>query len=592
MSKKAPSSTWIGRERRHQTSVEIRKRGREARVAAERSGGNIPPELPIHPEELAQLKRFGIPQLLDDFRSGSTSILRATMATRKLLSLERESDGLIDKMIALGLISELCKALDRNDSPRLQFEAIWGLTNASLIRPEVVVRSGALPKIVQLLDSPSIPLREQCLWALGNIMTKSVAYRNACVELGALIKIRSLLIHTHTLTNAQYEAIAKVQIPDSLSLVMQGIASIPISRLNFLRQATWAMSSTIRGGDSSDETYREVSVSLPTLRDLILTSDDPHIVANTIWIFADFSEKRPRAILELGVTDRILELGLHAHGTVQAAAGQCISNLCLGDSQSLRALMISRHADLILISHLRSERDQLWVTASWTLSYVCFNLTKTCERLIPHLDIFLERLVDSSIRSEIRQDCACLISLILSTEAGRGLLLSSEKPLEILINTLSTEIERDFDLAGRVVQCAVNLLTLGGPTFAHAFEERGGFRSLERIENFYLHSQHSHDSVLKAALESYDTYYNGEYETEDIDIIDNANLIVQQNILTNSDHPPVHPNLPAQTSSPYQFQLSNSHRAPLPPASPMIRADQKKSQHNIDRVNFQSFMKD
>jgi len=518
MSRRAPpSSASLGREQRHQASVAIRKKGRDSRVAAERTAGNNPSELPLSPEELQQLRRFGVPQLVEDMRNGTTSILRATMATRKLLSMEREADGLADKMIALGLVGDMCAALDRSDSPRLQFEALWGLTNAAVLRPDVVVKTGAIPKIVRLLDAQNIPLREQSLWSLGNIMSKSSAYRNQCLALGALQRIRLLLHSVHGMTKEQHEMSARANDQeDSLRSVMSGVTAIPISRSNFIRQATWAMSNAIRGGDVDDDALREVSLALPVLRDIILREEDPNIVANALWTLADFSDRRPRLVLELGVCDRILELGLHSHGTVQAASAQAISNMCSGDPQALRALMLVRRGDLILAAHLRSERTELWVTASWTLSFACSELQTVCDRLLRYCDLFLERLMDHRVPSEARQDCAAIVSECFLTEEGAEILKFSDKPVLALVRTLQdTGLERDIDLAGKVVQCVINLLRRGGPGLARQFEEHGGMDCLRRIERSQLQSSYQQSTPLSIALEHMDSLYSEVDETYD-----------------------------------------------------------------------------
>lgn len=57
-------------------------------------------------------------------------------------------------------------------SPALQFEAAWALTNVASGTAEqthVVVKHGAIPKLVALLKSAAPNVAEQAVWALGNI---------------------------------------------------------------------------------------------------------------------------------------------------------------------------------------------------------------------------------------------------------------------------------------------------------------------------------------------------------------------------------------------------------------------------------------
>ena len=62
------------------------------------------------------------------------------------------------------------------------------------------------------------------------------------------------------------------------------------------------------------------------------------------------------------------------------------------------------------------------------------------------------------------------------------MLRSSDKVLSALLSALDEGLERDIDLVSKVVRCTINLLQRGGKVFAIAFEERGGFHRLRRIE--------------------------------------------------------------------------------------------------------------
>ena len=112
-----------------------------------------------------------LPNLVAGVHSMDPSVhLEATTQFRKLLSIERNPP--IQTVIDAGVVPRLVQFLQKDDAPALQFEAAWALTNiasGTSDHTRVVIEEGAVPIFCRLLLSPNDDVREQAVWALGNI---------------------------------------------------------------------------------------------------------------------------------------------------------------------------------------------------------------------------------------------------------------------------------------------------------------------------------------------------------------------------------------------------------------------------------------
>merc|ERR1719498_1178797 len=107
----------------------------------------------------------------------------AVQQLRKLLSVENNPP--IQEVIQTGAVPKLVELLKDISRPELQFDAEWVLTNiasGNADQTRVVVEAGALPRFVGLLTSTSDEVKEQAVWALGNIAGDSTKYRDLVLK--------------------------------------------------------------------------------------------------------------------------------------------------------------------------------------------------------------------------------------------------------------------------------------------------------------------------------------------------------------------------------------------------------------------------
>ncbi|XP_010558435.1 PREDICTED: importin subunit alpha-1-like [Tarenaya hassleriana] len=330
-----------GRRRREDNMVEIRKNKREESLMKKRREGmqalqGFPPAAAAAIEK----KLESLPALVSGVWSDDrTSQLESTTQFRKLLSIERSPP--IEEVIQSGVVPRFVEFLKKEDFPQLQFEAAWALTNIASGTSEhtkVVIDHEAVPIFVQLLASPSDDVREQAVWALGNVAGDSPQCRDLVLRCGALMPLL-----------AQMNEHAK---------------------LSMLRNATWTLSNFCRGKPQPQ--FDQVKPALPALERLI-HSNDEEVLTDSCWALSylsDGTNDKIQAVIEANVVPRLVELLLHPSPSVLIPALRTIGNIVTGDD--LQTQWVISSGALPCLANLLTENSKKSIKkeACWTISNI------------------------------------------------------------------------------------------------------------------------------------------------------------------------------------------------------------------------------
>jgi len=295
--------------------------------------------------EMAHVLRTGTPQ------EKETTVEQV----RKLLSIEKTPP--IQSVINAGIVKDLMELLqDQSNSIKLRFEAAWALTNVasgSSAHTRVVVDHGGVEVFVNILATEEGDIKEQAVWALGNIAGDCADLRDRVLRANALSHLLQIFVN-HS------------------------------QNLGLLRNATWTLSNFCRGKPHADFEILRPCLSLLVH---LLQVQDEEILVDTCWSVSYISDDptsqniKIQNVINLGFVPHLIKLLDHPSSLVVHPALRAVGNIVTGnDDQTQHVLEQNVLGKLKTL--LQNEKVGIRKEACWTISNITAGNVDQIEMVI------------------------------------------------------------------------------------------------------------------------------------------------------------------------------------------------------------------
>ncbi|KAI6685153.1 hypothetical protein NL676_031066 [Syzygium grande] len=347
------------RRKREEKLVQIRKSKRLDSLKKRRNGSLLNDNAHLHH---LQPKLEHLPLMVQAvLSSDSTQQLEATTQFRKLLSTDQCLP--IDEVVGAGVVPRFVQFLDEYCFPRLQIEAAWALANIAsgrLDHIELIIQLGSIPKFVRLLSSSVAEVREQAVWALGNIAGDSPNCRDHVLSGGALVPVMPALPALRHLINSE-DVEVLIDACWALSFISDGsnqniqfvIEAGVCPRLlellvhpspKVLVPTLQALGNIVSGNDAQTQFVID-NQGLPPLYQILTKNCERSVKKEACWVISNITagnRSQIQAVMEANIIPPVVSLLQHAEFEIKKEAAWAISNAISGGSHEQIQYLVSQ----------------------------------------------------------------------------------------------------------------------------------------------------------------------------------------------------------------------------------------------------------
>ena len=350
-----------------------------------------------------------------------------------------------------------------------------------------MVDSGAVPLFSRALQSSNPEVREQAVWALGNIAGDSASYRDLVLKHGAMRGLLFILTH-------------------------------PSSKLTMLRNATWALSNLCRG--KPQPSFEAVKPCIPVLA-RILTSNDAEILTDACWALSYISDdsgesnEKIQAVIDAGIAPRVVQLLSHGLVNIQVPALRTVGNIITGNDSQTQTILNCRPLPGLL-GLMGKQKKSIRKEACWAVSNFTAGTQDQIQEIIANNLIPPLVMLCREGEFDIQKEAAWALSNITSGGSDAQIrTLVGQAVIPALCGLFTCPDPRIITVALEGID---NILKVGGKDalqfqgdnqYANFVEECGGLDSLEELQGG------DNDDIYNKTVEILKTHFDSDEVGED-----------------------------------------------------------------------------
>jgi hypothetical protein len=495
------------RRQRSESKIELRKAKKDDALQKRRNLTTLPDEPANEPQ--ASAKSCDVQNLAQQlhafFQSGAPeghqeTVIETVRQLRKLLSAERHAP--IDDCINVGLVPLFIQLLSHSWDT-MAFEAAWCVTNiasGSEKQCAKIVDGGAVRPLIALLKRNSLEVKEQAIWALGNIAGDCVKNRDLVIAECGIFPLLEIIAFCGKNQNLQP-----------------------------LRNATWVLSNLMRG--KPKPSHELIAPAMPTLLSL-LSIDDTELLTDTCWALSYLSDGDNESIdlvAHSGAVPLLMQRLQSSGEEVATPALRTLCNILTGHDNATQTAL--DHGLLnVLPSVMQATKSRIRKEACWALSNVAAGTPAQVDALMSAPKL-VEMLIDRMVNDEfdVKKEAAWTVANVLHAYKADASTANAAHvqafvnagamaPLVSMLDVSDTQLQiLLLDAIHTMLNANEKMGTYKGCSnpYLIPFDEAGGIDKLEALQ------EHNNKGVYEKAVEILEAFF-GEDNDEDENLAPNA----------------------------------------------------------------------